>query len=786
MFSSEQMEYLVKVRDEATAHQKAIAEGFRGIQATAATAGQGVDALHRKLDSFVTWIRGGFLAALGSSIFGVLQRGIHELSSLLPEAVDAGREYAQTLKDIQRQTGMTATEVSEFAGVMGKIGIPLDQVQRTLAMFSVNVGEIEGPLQQLGIQVRDSSGAMLDAATIITNVRHAVNTYGESLTSTKAMQELFGRSGYKVAEFFQLTDADIKVMTEDLKRWGLVLGQDVLNAAERSNRALDSLGLGIKGLQTNIFAALEPTLTSFVNSFAAFLQQHLQQIVTFAVSAANFVMGVIGGILGISFEPLQAGLGDLGTRALMTKEQFADVYGFTDALNAASTSGVNKHVAAIDRQIAAIRAAAQARQDANRAEELSLNLQRAQMQLDDLRANSPFVAGLSNAEQQLALQKHQADIRDAAAAVEDAKSDLADYGLDQREKAEIDALERQKARYQQSTAAAKVHYDLDKAYDAYVERFKRQQADATAANAALNFNAINQAALEWRDKGVGFANDLRKAFGGVMDALFGSEHAMWEGGEGSGRMVMGRSGGLIGALGGVATAVGIFAGALVLGGIGGAVSLVAAIATAVTWVGRLAVALVSGAAGGLVSGAAGAVGWVARLGGALLGLNPVIAGVAVVAGEVALIIDKLGIFKPKFTSGTGNYLGSPTTKPSYLGSTSTTTSYSGTTSSTSGQPGGYAGKGGIDGLATGGLIPARPGGTLYRMAEAGEDEAAVPRSLWGMIGEMVAGAGGAGGGGVTELVSHIHLHLDGREIMKLVNRELYYQANRQPQPLIAG
>jgi hypothetical protein len=72
-------------------------------------------------------------------------------------------------------------------------------------------------------------------------------------------------------------------------------------ASSASSAPRPACRASIQGIQTAIFTGLGPALESFVDGFTRWVEAHMQQIVDFVSSVANFVIGVIGGLFGIDF-----------------------------------------------------------------------------------------------------------------------------------------------------------------------------------------------------------------------------------------------------------------------------------------------------------------------------------------------------------------------------------------------------------------------------------------------------------------------------------------------------
>jgi TP901 family phage tail tape measure protein len=91
----------------------------------------------------------------------------------------------------------------------------------------------------------------------------------------------------------------------------------------------------------------------------------------------------------------------------------------------------------------------------------------------------------------------------------------------------------------------------------------------------------------------------------------------------------------------------------------------------------------------------------------------------------------------------------------------------------------------VPGMATGGFVPPRPGGTIVRVAEGGQGEfIGTGSQLAGLVG---GGRGGStsGGGSVTH-VTHMHLHIDGREIAEIIDERLFRAASGFSSGFTAG
>lgn len=614
-----------------------------------------------KVSSILQGVGQGIGQALASGFSDV----IRSVTSALPNLLDQGHSYLDLLQQIELETGMTAEQTSSLVGTMRALGVPTDDITTLLARLATNLATNEGKFRALGIATRDSKGELLGAYAVIENTRTAIAEHGAGLLSTAAAQELFGRSGHKLIEFFTATPAEVAKAADSVRRWGGIVDDATVKNADRLGDTIESFKQGITDIGVNIAAAVDPYLRAFVDSFASFVQAHLNEIVNFAVGVVNAVTGFVSGLFGITSATdvltttTDAAKASAGGASDAYKKWAADQFksaqqsdGFVASLNA--------QIKAIDAHAHALEVASERRRASRQREQLADSLAAAQAQLRDLRGNAPFTEGLSNAESQLAIQKHAQDVIDAEKDVADKRAAIGDFEADQKDRAERELLNRQKTRLQDLLTVTKANNKaiLDSGL---------QQAAGLEQGVG---GAIEKIGLKTQE----FAITAKASFQagvdaarGFLDVLLGTEHVL---GAGQGTY---RTGGVIGALG--------------------------------------------------------------TLGGAVAGLGVVVGRVAAFIGDIVRDIGRILPTPDKLPGDQGFDLGKFLFGNAY------------TDKNGNFNLGGFLFGMGSTGLASGGIVPATPGGRMIRVAEGGESEAIIPLSQLGR-----RGAGPAG--------NTYHLHFD--------------------------
>ena len=453
------IEYVIKAVDEFSKSMKDFQSYLKQTTENSANTEKSVKNLGDRLSGFGN-IMTGFLRQVGVDALEFLKSGFESLISLIPQAYEQGYQWVSMVQQMQVETGMTAESVSTYAAVMHVMGIDTDSTATILARFGKNLIDSESKFKDLGIATRDVNGQMLTAEQVMENTRQRVAEIGPSFMSSAAAIDLFGRSGYNMLEFLNLSDEQFKALADDAANAGLVLSQDTIDAAHRFGIEMNRMNDSITGVQTSIFAGLEPSLEHFVDAFASFVQANLNNIVGFVVSVANFVMGVLAGLFGIDMNaPTLAGAATAGEKApgggaTPTPAPKASSGGGGGSSAAdAYTKSIKAQVSAIDDQIAALQKLGSAQSAANQQADLEKAISDAQSELTTLQSSVLNTYGLSDAERIKAQQKRDADVVTAEAKVADSQKKYADWGADQQRQGQIEQLQVIKAGLQDQITA---------------------------------------------------------------------------------------------------------------------------------------------------------------------------------------------------------------------------------------------------------------------------------------------------------------------------------------------
>jgi hypothetical protein len=285
----------------------------------------------------------GLLMGAGIALFNDIQNAVSKLVNAIPDLVTKGREWLNTVQQIQQATGATAEQASALAGAFNYVGVPIDQITSMIGQMTKNVQTHEAALNHLGIATRDANGLWLNQVQILNNVRSSLSTMADGEQKATLIAETFGRGGSglnKMVELLSLTDAQWNALVSDMQSQGLIATQAQLDLAQASERDMARVGNAVQGMANQLFTLVAPQLSGFFTWLADTISANAQQISQALANVMSFVIGLVQGVTGASgmLDSFSASMGNVAQPVSAAEMQMEDLVGQLADLNATSTT----------------------------------------------------------------------------------------------------------------------------------------------------------------------------------------------------------------------------------------------------------------------------------------------------------------------------------------------------------------------------------------------------------------------------------------------------------------
>ena len=109
------------------------------------------------------------------------------------------------------------------SGTFNYLGIATDNIANKIGILSKNVILHESDLKNLGISIRDSTGALVDQVTILDRTRSVLSGMQDGTAKLRLEMLLLGRGGADLAEYFRQTDGQVALLNGELDKLGVTM-----------------------------------------------------------------------------------------------------------------------------------------------------------------------------------------------------------------------------------------------------------------------------------------------------------------------------------------------------------------------------------------------------------------------------------------------------------------------------------------------------------------------------------------------------------------------------------
>lgn len=203
-----------------------------------------------------------------------LEQGVQALAGKVidfgKESINAFQDVGKEVRLLQRYTGDSAEEMSKLRFAAEESGVSAETLAMALGKMSKAAATTAGEkkFEAIGIQVKDANGHFKGASELFTEVAGKLGSMQNGVEKTNAIMQIFGRSGMEIAPLLNQGAAGIAKFKEEAQKFGLVLGQDSLNAVKDNIMAQREFHASVQGLQVQLGQYLYPAITAVTKGFS--------------------------------------------------------------------------------------------------------------------------------------------------------------------------------------------------------------------------------------------------------------------------------------------------------------------------------------------------------------------------------------------------------------------------------------------------------------------------------------------------------------------------------------
>jgi hypothetical protein len=179
------------------------------------------------------------------------------------QALDAQAKLAQSLGTTV-QSMQVLERAGELAGVsMSGIEQATKDLTRRLSQAAAGTGPAAEALDRLNLSAGELMAMPLDER--VRRINKAINEFVPATERAAVAGQLFGEEG-SIA-MARLDSETLRQATQDIRDFGVAIGEDAADQIERANDALSRIQLVFRGMANQLTAALAPAVEAMANAF---------------------------------------------------------------------------------------------------------------------------------------------------------------------------------------------------------------------------------------------------------------------------------------------------------------------------------------------------------------------------------------------------------------------------------------------------------------------------------------------------------------------------------------
>ena len=241
-------------------------------------------------------------AAKGTAkVVGGVTVGLTAVSAALVIASKKSLEFVDNIGKTATRTGIATDFIQAFQQGAIEAGSSIEQAQKGLEKFSRSVGDASRGLKtqadifrDLGVEIRDSSGAVRGNTEILLEVADGIAALGSEAEKSTVLANLFGRSGMQFAQIFEGGAEGLNNFVEEFRQLGFIISESGIRTAETFNDRVSQIKASIFGLQNQIVVGLAPAFLKLADDLKQFIIEQAAASGGFEQFGKDVAVSIIG------------------------------------------------------------------------------------------------------------------------------------------------------------------------------------------------------------------------------------------------------------------------------------------------------------------------------------------------------------------------------------------------------------------------------------------------------------------------------------------------------------
>lgn len=221
-------------------------------------------------------IAGKALAGIGTAAIGAA--GIAGAATV--KMMGGFLESADSLEKMRAQTGLTYSQLQKLQYIGGQLSVSMDSITNAATYMNKNMlaatkagSDSEAVFKALKISVTNVNGAMRPQSAIFNESLAALSSIANESERNAMAYKVFGKGAKEILPLLDAGTGEIKRMSDEADKLGLVLSDDAIKAGDDFGDTLERLKGVVSAVGGKLMAGLVPTLQKLADTVLASLPQ---------------------------------------------------------------------------------------------------------------------------------------------------------------------------------------------------------------------------------------------------------------------------------------------------------------------------------------------------------------------------------------------------------------------------------------------------------------------------------------------------------------------------------
>ena len=188
------------------------------------------------------------------------------------------RQMGIEARRLSAVSGLTVTDADDLADKFALLGLNAGALDVALLRLSADIDNGGAQLEKLGINIRNTSGALKEPGNLLLEVREKIAGITDAATQNAAGMQLFGRGFKELSPAFRATAEEWERLGERANALQPPWTDEDQRAAMEMNRRVNELKLSVEGLYMVISRSAGPMVVGAGAAVAGVVSDKLSQL----------------------------------------------------------------------------------------------------------------------------------------------------------------------------------------------------------------------------------------------------------------------------------------------------------------------------------------------------------------------------------------------------------------------------------------------------------------------------------------------------------------------------